>query len=279
MICDRWHGRDLSGSLEGAGGIGGLLAIQDANGTTTGENHESDDLRYVYFYDANGNVGQVIDLAASSASASIKAHYEYDAYGKILVQSGSYAAANPYRFSTKPWDDETGLGYWGERYYDPRLGRWINHDPIGELGGKNLYRYASNAPVNRIDARGTVDRPGCTGVPDFLENACRLECCAQHDYCFDVHNCSALTWLIPWPPECVACNLAVVGCFLDCLLHPDRDDPNRWNYYCSCHNVWFNDPSDPHMKHSSDDPDCVKTPPGPRPPPPGSGGAGCPTSS
>jgi hypothetical protein len=58
-------------------------------------------------YDANGNVGQVIDLAASSASACIKAHYEYDAYGKVLVQSGSYAAANPYRFSTKPWDDET----------------------------------------------------------------------------------------------------------------------------------------------------------------------------
>jgi RHS repeat-associated protein len=114
-------GRDLSGSLDGAGGIGGLLAIQDTNSTPSSD---TDDLRYVYFYDANGNVGQVIDLAASSASTSVKAHYEYDANGKVLVQSGSYAAANSYRFSTKPWDDETGLGYWGQRYYDPRLGRW-----------------------------------------------------------------------------------------------------------------------------------------------------------
>jgi RHS repeat-associated protein len=147
-------GRDLSGSLDGAGGIGGLLAIQDANGTTTGENHETDDLRYVYFYDANGNVGQVIDLAAPSASASIKAHYEYDAYGNLLVQSGSYAAANPYRFSTKPWDDETGLGYWGYRYYDPRLGRWISRDPIEELGGAHLYSYVHNRPASLFDAHG-----------------------------------------------------------------------------------------------------------------------------
>ena len=153
-------GRDLSGSPDGAGGIGGLLAVQDANGTTTGENHESDDLRYVYFYDANGNVGQVIDLAASSASASIKAHYEYDAYGNVLVQSGSYASANPYRFSTKPWDDETGLGYWGQRYYDPRLGRWINHDPIGELGGLNLYAYVFNDPIGVVDPLGRLSLAG-----------------------------------------------------------------------------------------------------------------------
>ncbi len=138
-------GRDLSGSLDGAGGIGGLLAVQDANGTTTGENHESDDLRYVCFYDANGNVGQVIDLAAASASASIKAHYEYDAYGNVPVQSGSYASANPYRFSTKPWDDETGLGSWGLRYYDPRLGRWSSPDPLADV-----VRFAANGETEQF---------------------------------------------------------------------------------------------------------------------------------
>ena len=122
----------LPASLDGAGGIGGLLAIQDANGTNTGQDPESDDLRYVNFYDANGNVGQVIDLAhdPNDPTGAIKAHYEYDPYGNIVVQSGSYAAANPYRFSTKPWDDETGLGDWGKRLYDPRLGRWINRDPL-----------------------------------------------------------------------------------------------------------------------------------------------------
>lgn len=39
------------------------------------------------------------------------------------------------RFSTKQWDDETGLGYWGYRYYDLDIGRWISRDPLGELGG------------------------------------------------------------------------------------------------------------------------------------------------
>ncbi|HMQ15118.1 MAG TPA: hypothetical protein PKC49_04015 [Phycisphaerae bacterium] len=73
-------GRDLSGSLDGAGGIGGLLAIQDTNGTPSSD---TDDLRYVYFYDANGNVGQVIDLAhdPNDPTAAIKAHYEYDQLG------------------------------------------------------------------------------------------------------------------------------------------------------------------------------------------------------
>jgi RHS repeat-associated protein len=171
MICDRWHGRDLSGSLEGAGGIGGLLAMQDTNGTTTGENPEDDDLRYVYHYDANGNVGQVIDLAhdPNDPAGAIKAHYEYDAYGNVLVQSGAYAAANSYRFSTKPWDDETGLGYWGQRYYDPRLGRWTNHDPIGIRGSLNLYRYARNSATSIFDSLGLRDQcpPGQYYHPDF----------------------------------------------------------------------------------------------------------------
>ena len=146
-------GRDLSGSLEGAGGIGGLLAIQDTNGTPSSD---TDDLRYVYFYDANGNVGQVIDLAhdPNDPTGAIKAHYEYDAYGKVLVQSGSYASANPYRFSTKPWDDETGLGYWGYRYYDPRTGRWTSKDPIEERDAENLYEAVGNDPIDHSDMLG-----------------------------------------------------------------------------------------------------------------------------
>jgi RHS repeat-associated protein len=150
-------GRDLSGSLDAAGGIGGLLAVHDP-AAVPDPNDPNVMLPgdFIFFYDANGNVGQVIDLAASGAGTSIKAHYEYDVYGKVPVQSGSYAAANPYRFSTKPWDDETALGSWGQRYYDPRLGRWINHDPIGELGGLNLYAFVRNGLANAVDPRGLM---------------------------------------------------------------------------------------------------------------------------
>ena len=107
----RWTwGRDLSGTLEGAGGIGGLLSVHDANETPGDPN---DDFKYVYFYDANGNVGQVVDLAVSDPNNTIKAKYEYDAYGNVTSSGGAYAIANVIRFSTKPWDDETGMGDWG----------------------------------------------------------------------------------------------------------------------------------------------------------------------
>ena len=135
-------GLDLSGTLENAGGIGGLLAVHD--------NDESDD--YIHLYDANGNVGQVLDWSTGTTVAE----YEYDPYGNLLASRGPYADKNPFRFSTKPFDEETGLYNSGERYYDPRFGRWINGDPAGEAGGLNLYAYVENDVVNYIDPLGTT---------------------------------------------------------------------------------------------------------------------------
>lgn len=181
-------GRDLAASsqscgsglqpvtcLESAGGIGGLLSIYDDNATTTGTDPTADDLNYVYFYDANGNVGQLSNLSAGNASASLVAKYEYDAYGNVAASSGSYATANTYRFSTKPWDDETGFGYWGYRYYEARMGRWLNRDPIGELGGLNEYAGLSNAPAFVVDAAGMR----CWRVPtdDETDTPCEDSFC------------------------------------------------------------------------------------------------------
>jgi RHS repeat-associated protein len=151
-------GLDLSQSLSGVAGIGGLLAVQDVN-------DPNDVLDYVYAYDANGNVGQLIDLSAANASVSMVARYEYDPYGAVIGpdddsdgdwtdDAGSYAVANTMRFSTKAFDDLTGLGYWGQRWYHPTLGRWMSRDPIGENGGWNLYAYVANLETARIDSLG-----------------------------------------------------------------------------------------------------------------------------
>jgi len=115
-------------------------------------------------YDANGNVGQLIDSAGS-----IAAHYEYDPYGKLLKAEGGMAAENPFRFSTKYFDDETGLGYWGYRYYSPELGRWLNRDPIGEIGGLNLYALVMNNIVNRYDMMGLASVMIDPGHGDVFE--------------------------------------------------------------------------------------------------------------
>jgi hypothetical protein len=85
--------RERGVTIDSAGGIGGLLATEDV----------ADTKDYYYLYDANGNVGQVLD----ASDGSIAAKYEYDAYGNNLLdptdpnESGPYAADNPFRFSTK----------------------------------------------------------------------------------------------------------------------------------------------------------------------------------
>ncbi|MGD8454683.1 MAG: RHS repeat-associated core domain-containing protein [Phycisphaerae bacterium] len=147
-------GLDLSGSRGGAGGIGGLLGVYDA-----GEEDE-----YIYFHDAQGNVGQVVgwvdDFGGASGSAwdanRLVACYEYAPYGEILASTGDFAAVNPFRFSTKYHDDETGLIDFGRRLYDTLQGRWINRDPIEELGGENLYVYVGNNTVSAVDPNGLL---------------------------------------------------------------------------------------------------------------------------
>jgi RHS repeat-associated protein len=89
-----------------------------------------------------------------SANHLIAAHYLYDPYGNILSQSGSLADANLYRFSSKEFHATSGLVYYLYRFYEPTLQRWINRDPLQELGGINLYSYVGNAPTDMIDEFG-----------------------------------------------------------------------------------------------------------------------------
>jgi len=121
-------GEDLSGSLQGAGGIGGLLrsTIVEAkpNGTRQTE-HE-----HTFSYDSNGNI-----ILLTGSQAQETARYSYDAFGQTLTATGPAAQINRYRFSTKPVEEESGLVYYGYRWYDPVTGRWPSRDPIGEKGG------------------------------------------------------------------------------------------------------------------------------------------------
>jgi len=133
-------GLDLSGSLQGAGGVGGLVKMQDHG---TGKH-------YFYGYDGNGNVMSLVDGDAGTYAAN----YEYGPFGETLRASGAMAMANPFRFSTKYQDDETDQYYYGFRYYDPEDGRWLNRDPLEESGGLNLYTFVLNSPTRYVDRDG-----------------------------------------------------------------------------------------------------------------------------
>jgi RHS repeat-associated protein len=85
---------------------------------------------------------------------AVTARYEYDPFGKTIVADGIDAAGNAVRFSTKYWDGETDLVYFGYRYYLSELGRWVSQDPIEERGGKNLFAFVLNNPLSESDYLG-----------------------------------------------------------------------------------------------------------------------------
>jgi RHS repeat-associated protein len=72
---------------------------------------------------------------------------------------GSLAAANVYRFSSKEWNGNSGLYYYLYRFYDPNLQRWLNRDPIDQIGGMNLYAFCSNMAENYVDPLGLSSTP------------------------------------------------------------------------------------------------------------------------
>ena len=85
---------------------------------------------------------------------TIVAQYAYDAFGNTIQKGGVKADELKMRFSTKYSDDESGLYYFGHRFYSPRLARWLTRDPIEEEDGLNLYAYCGNDSMNNVDPYG-----------------------------------------------------------------------------------------------------------------------------
>ena len=86
------------------------------------------------FCDQIGNA-----LGYADENGAVAASYEYDAFGNILDSSGPLAAFFRHRFYTKLFDPDTGLCYYGHRWYSPLFGRCLSRDPIEEDGGEPLY--------------------------------------------------------------------------------------------------------------------------------------------
>ena len=118
------RGLDLSGSLEGVGGIGGLLAR--SHGYSSG-NWSTNNFHHA---DGNGNIPYLINT-----TQTLSASYRYDPFGNTIASSGTLASANVYRFSSKEIHVNSGMYCYLYRFYDPSLHRWISRDPIGESGG------------------------------------------------------------------------------------------------------------------------------------------------
>jgi len=172
LIRSYCWGLDLSGSPQGAGGVGGLLSL-----TTTGSNAGS----YFPTYDGNGNIVGLLDTFGTLASI-----YEYSPFGEPVRVSGAMAGQNPFRFSTK-YEGESGQLDFGHRWYDPPTGRWLSPDPLGdesfyeqyvgpldddatekvdEESRKPEYLLVGNNPLNYYDLLGTIGGSGNVRLDD-----------------------------------------------------------------------------------------------------------------
>jgi RHS repeat-associated protein len=124
-------GVDLSGSLTGAGGVGGLLML---NSTANGV--------HFFGYDGNGNVIALVKASDGTASA----FYEYDPFGQTIRATGLMANENPFRFSTKRKDDTTDIVHYEYRPYFASTGRWLSRDPLAVAEFDLLHRDRATKP-------------------------------------------------------------------------------------------------------------------------------------
>jgi len=138
-------GLDLSGTMTGAGGIGGLLSVT---------RHPTRDT-LLFSCDANGNVTHLLDTNGTAVAT-----YEYGPFGEPIAATGPAAASNPFRFSTKYTDPDTALILYEFRPYNPTHARWLTRDPLQETGGLNLYGFVGNDGVNWVDPWGLEWRMG-----------------------------------------------------------------------------------------------------------------------
>ena len=166
-------GADLSGSKQGAGGVGGLLLVRSHFRADDGSQSGT---RYQVHSDANGNVMSLLAMDGVNAKRVV-GRFDYDAFGNRITNTlpPELGDVCPVGFSSKFTDKETGHVYYGFRYYSPEMGRWLNRDPIAEKGGLNLYGLVGNDAVNLIDILGLCTRKRGVGhhlIPYALFSNC-----------------------------------------------------------------------------------------------------------
>jgi RHS repeat-associated protein len=108
-----------------------------------------------HYYSADG-LGSVTSLTDSSGATS--ASYRYDTFGNLASSTGS--VVNPFRYTARESDAETGLYFYRARYYAQTVGRFLSEDPSRFDAGINFYRYARNNPTSFRDPTGLYSLKG-----------------------------------------------------------------------------------------------------------------------
>ena len=107
-------------------------------------------LQYFYHSDHLGSTSLITDLDGNVAQ-----HVEYVPFGEVFIEERNNKWNTPYLFNAKELDEETGLYYYGARYYEPRASLWYGVDPMWEKYPEmSTYAYSGNNPIMFIDPTG-----------------------------------------------------------------------------------------------------------------------------
>jgi len=227
-------GSDLSGTMQGAAGVGGLLFICDLP-SAIGSCAPA--------YDGNGNVTALVSMSGGTNCAT----YEYGPFGEVIRATGPLAKANPFRFSTKYQDDETDLLYYGYRYYSASAGRWLSRDPIKEQGftkaARNstihrnevkgekppLYLFVANSPVNQMDFLGLSCKDPCKWAINHSEAETAVTvCCGGNKYPCLIYSGGSTGATDPTAKEIIDA----------CVMAHEQVHVNDPNYLCPKQCLW-----------------------------------------
>lgn len=128
------------------------------------DNYEN--LQFFYHPDHLGSSSFITNL-----DGEVVQHIEYVPFGEVFIEERNNIWNTPYLFNAKEFDEETGLYYYGARYYDPRLSLWMSTDPMQEkYPSHTSYNYTYNNPIKYIDLWGCEGEIGDNHIPNQLRD-------------------------------------------------------------------------------------------------------------
>ena len=130
-------------------------AINPATSSSTESTTSAPRILFWYHPDYLGNVDLITERDGYAHE-----FFMYNPWGEEMHQwnANTYAFSSPYRFNAKELDPETGLAYYGARYFQNKLGVWLSVDPMLDIApDKTPFHFVSNNPTNRIDPIGLTD--------------------------------------------------------------------------------------------------------------------------
>ena len=157
-----YNGEDNNDYVDGEGfccNDGSLEAAQEKVMTRSAidgnfkPNDEYERMQFYYHPDHLGSSSYITNLDGEVAQ-----HIEYVPFGEVFIEERNNTWNTPYLFNAKEFDEETGLYYYGARYYESRVSLWMSTDPMEKnMLYSSTYTYCHNNPINRIDENGLAD--------------------------------------------------------------------------------------------------------------------------